>query len=122
MSLLNMMLPVTSLCQVTIASEARMTEMRSGAARPATIYDVARAAGVSHQTVSRFLKGYEGIRAETRTRVMDALRELEYRPNLTARSLTTGRSHRIAALTHEISQVGPSKILEAVNAEAREAG
>lgn len=99
-----------------------MTEMRSDAAKPATIYDVARAAGVSHQTVSRFLKGYEGIRAETRTRVMDALRELDYRPNLTARSLTTGRSHRIAALTHDISQVGPSKILEAVNAAAREAG
>ena len=99
-----------------------MTETRSEAAKPATIYDVARAAGVSHQTVSRFLKGYEGIRAETRTKVMDALRELDYRPNLTARSLTTGRSHRIAALTHDISQVGPSRILEAVNAEAREAG
>jgi LacI family transcriptional regulator len=68
------------------------------------------------------LKGYEGIRPETRDRVDEAIRELGYRPNLTARSLTTGRSHRIAALTHEITQVGPSKILEGANMAARDAG
>ena len=88
-----------------------MTETQSSVERPATIYDVARAAGVSHATVSRLLKGYAGIRPETRERVAEAIRDLGYRPNLTARSLTTGRSHRIAALTHEITQVGPSKIL-----------
>lgn len=99
-----------------------MTETHESVERPATIYDVARAAGVSHQTVSRLLKGYPGIRPETRDRVDVALRELGYRPNLTARSLTTGRSHRIAALTHEITQVGPSKILEGANMAAREAG
>jgi LacI family transcriptional regulator len=99
-----------------------MTETQPGVERPATIYDVARAAGVSHQTVSRLLKGYAGIRPETRDRVDEAIRELGYRPNLTARSLTTGRSHRIAALTHEITQVGPNKILEGANLGAREAG
>ena len=99
-----------------------MTETQPSVERPATIYDVARAAGVSHQTVSRLLKGYEGIRPETRDRVDEAIRELGYRPNLTARSLTTGRSHRIAALTHEITQVGPSKILEGATMAARDAG
>ena len=99
-----------------------MTETQPSVDRPATIYDVARAAGVSHQTVSRLLKGYAGIRPETRDRVDEAIRELGYRPNLTARSLTTGRSHRIAALTHEITQVGPSNILEGANMAAREAG
>lgn len=99
-----------------------MTETQPGVERPATIYDVARAAGVSHQTVSRLLKGYEGIRPETRERVDDAIRELGYRPNLNARSLTTGRSHRIAALTHEITQVGPNKILEGANMAVRDAG
>jgi LacI family transcriptional regulator len=99
-----------------------MTETQESVERPATIYDVARAAGVSHQTVSRLLKGYPGIRPETRGRVDQAIRELGYRPNLTARSLTTGRSHRIAALTHEITQVGPIKILEGANMAARDAG
>jgi len=99
-----------------------MTETQESVERPATIYDVARAAGVSHATVTRLLKGYAGIRPDTRDRVTEAIRELGYRPNLTARSLTTGRSHRIAALTHEITQVGPSKILEGANMAARDAG
>jgi DNA-binding LacI/PurR family transcriptional regulator len=90
--------------------------------KAATIYDVAQAAGVSHQTVSRFLKGFEGIRPETREKVVQALDELGYRPNLTARSLKSGRSHRIGALTHEISHVGPSRVAEGASAAAREAG
>lgn len=90
--------------------------------KPATIYDVAQAAGVSHQTVSRFLKGFEGIRPETRAKVVRALDELDYRPNLTARSLKSGRSHRIGALTHDLSQVGPSRVAEGASAAAREAG
>ncbi len=102
---------------------APQTARRAPAAgRPATIYDVAQAAGVSHQTVSRYLKGFTGIRPETRAKVERALHELDYRPNLTARSLTTGRSHRIGALTHEIDQFGPSKILGAASAAARDAG
>lgn len=99
-----------------------MTETQPSVERPATIYDVARAAGVSHATVTRLLKGYAGIRPETRERVSEAIRELGYRPNLNARSLTTGRSHRIVALTHEITQVGPNKILEGANLAARDAG
>jgi LacI family transcriptional regulator len=90
--------------------------------KPATIYDVAKVAGVSHQTVSRFLKGYEGIRPTTRERVIRALDELDYRPNLTARSLKSGRSHRIAALTHEINQVGPSRIVQGASVAARQSG
>lgn len=101
-------------------STARATRVRP--AKAPTIYDVASAAGVSHQTVSRFLKGFEGIRPETRERVMHALDELGYRPNLTARSLKSGRSHRIGALTHEISKVGPSRTAEGASAAAREAG
>lgn len=99
------------------------SERNGGAAvKAATIYDVAQAAGVSHQTVSRFLKGFEGIRPETREKVVQALGELDYRPNLTARSLKSGRSHRIGALTHEISHVGPSRVAEGASAAAREAG
>lgn len=104
---------------------ARSTLRRASAPdadKPATIYDVARAAGVSHQTVTRYLNGFEGIRPDTRERVMDALRRLDYRPNLTARSLTTGKSHRIGALTHELDQFGPSKVIQGAAAAARDAG
>lgn len=90
--------------------------------RPATIRDVAALARVSHQTVARFLQGYEGIRPATRDRVAEALEALEYRPNLTARSLTTGRSMRIGALTHELDQFGPSKIIQGATQAARDAG
>ncbi|MEU5870815.1 LacI family DNA-binding transcriptional regulator [Glycomyces sp. NPDC047369] len=92
------------------------------AAKPATIYDVARTAGVSHQTVSRYLKGYQGIRPQTREKVVRALAELKYQPNLTARSLKSGRPHRLAALTHEIDQVGPSRIVQGASVAARQAG
>lgn len=91
-------------------------------AKPATIYDVAAAAGVSHQTVSRYLAGFEGIRPGTRDRVEKALEQLEYRPNLSARGLKLGRSHIIAALTHELAQVGPARVAEGAAAAAREAG
>lgn len=90
--------------------------------RAATIYDVAELAGVSHQTVSRHLKGFPGIRPETRERVERALGALDYRPNLSARSLITGRSHRIGALTYEIDQVGPSRIVRGAAEAARRAG
>jgi DNA-binding LacI/PurR family transcriptional regulator len=92
------------------------------AAKPPTIYDVARLAGVSHQTVSRYMAGYAGIRPETRERVTKALEALDYRPNMSARFLATNRSHRIGALAHDIGQVGPSKTLQGAIAGAREAG
>jgi LacI family transcriptional regulator len=83
---------------------------------------VARRAGVSHQTVSRLIGGFAGIRPETRARVEKALRELDYRPNVAARSLTMGRSYRIGALTHEIDKIGPSRIIQGAAAAARHAG
>ncbi len=88
----------------------------------ATIYDVAERAGVSHQTVSRFLSGFEGIRPATRERVATALKELDYRPNLAARSLATNRSHRIAVLTGDLLSAGPSQTVQGVAVAAREAG
>ena len=89
------------------------------AARQPTIYDVARAAGVSHQTVSRLLKGDQGIKPANRERVMRALEELDYRPNLTARSLATRRSHRVAVLTQELGLVGPGEVVKGAAEEAR---
>lgn len=87
-----------------------------------TIYDVAVAAEVSAQTVSRYLRGYPGMKPATRKRVERAVSELEYRPNLTARLLSTAKSHRIGALAHEYGEVGGSKIIESATRGATAAG
>ena len=90
--------------------------------KPATIYDVARAAKVSHQTVALYLRGHTGFRAETRERVEQALRDLNYRPNRAARALATRRSYRIAALVYELLEVGPAKTIQGAAERARQAG
>lgn len=52
--------------------------------KPANLHDVARRAGVSHQTVSRVINGHPSLRPDTRDRVLAAIAELGYRPNNTA--------------------------------------
>ena len=64
----------------------------------ATIKDVAQHAGVSAMTVSRVLNAEPNVREETRERVQAAIRELNYRPNLSARSLA-----RLARLAADLS-------------------
>lgn len=61
-----------------------------------TIYDVAEKAGVSTATVSRILAGFVFYRPETREKVMTAVRELGYTPNVQAQNLALGRSARVA--------------------------
>ena len=56
--------------------------------KPTTIYDIARVAGVSHQTVSRVLRGLEGMSDETRERVQQVAADLHYRPSVVARAAT----------------------------------
>ena len=63
--------------------------------RHATATDVARLAGVSQSAVSRAFTPGASIAEETRERVAEAARQLGYRPNAIARSLTTRRSRII---------------------------
>ena len=67
-------------------------------ARAATIYEVARLAGVSHQTVSRYMADRSRLKATTSEKVERAMAELNYSPNLTARSLRTKAAYRLLAL------------------------
>jgi len=74
--------------------------------RPATMHDVARLAQVSQPTVSRVLNqtgAAISISEETRTRVLAAIKELNYRPNVLARSLRTQQTQMIAVLVADIS-------------------
>lgn len=63
--------------------------------RHPTLHDVARLANVSHQTVSRVINNSPNVADETRERVMEAIRILDYHPNRAARSLITGRSQTL---------------------------
>jgi len=103
-------------------TDAQRTRRGAPPARPATIYDVARASGVSHQTVSRLLKGADNIAPERRLRVEKALRELNYRPNEAARVLATNQGRRIAAFTGHLDEVAPQLILEGAGEVARREG
>ncbi|WP_066516108.1 LacI family DNA-binding transcriptional regulator [Curtobacterium ammoniigenes] len=90
--------------------------------KPATIYDVARRAGVSHQTVSRYVSGFEGIRPATRERVESAIAELGYRRNSAARQLRTRRINRLGVLAHRIDQTGPARVITGATRAAQEHG
>ena len=90
-------------------------------ARVANIFDVARLAGVSHQTVSRVVNNLPNVRPATRQRVEDAIKQLRYRPSTAARSLVTRRSRMIGLMTTGTPDYGPSSILLGFNEAARKA-
>ncbi|WP_415953757.1 LacI family DNA-binding transcriptional regulator [Streptomyces sp. KLOTTS4A1] len=84
--------------------------------------DVARLAGVSHQTVSRVLNGHPNVREQTRLRVRAAIDELGYRPNRAARTLVTGRSQLIGVVAQNSTLYGPASLLAAFELAAGAAG
>lgn len=95
---------------------------RTEGARAANIRDVARLAGVSHQTVSRVINGHPSLRAETRARVLAAMDTLNFRPNRAARALVTSRSTTVGVLVTKGFEYGPAASLQAIDSAAREAG
>lgn len=68
-----------------------------------TMNDVARAAGVSLKTVSNVLNDYEFIRPATKQKVQDAIAELGYQANLTARSLRSGKTYMLGLVLSDLS-------------------
>jgi DNA-binding LacI/PurR family transcriptional regulator len=91
------------------------------AQRRPTITDVARLAGVSPQTVSRYLRFNGGLKPTTLERVEKAIRELDYRPNLVARSMRTRKTGRLAILMPAMA-FNPSRMLAGASATAHTAG
>jgi DNA-binding LacI/PurR family transcriptional regulator len=81
--------------------------------------DVARLAGVSHQTVSRVLNDSSSVSPGTRARVLDAMRQLDYRPNPAAKSLVTGRSQTLGVVSFDTTLFGPASTLAGIERAAR---
>jgi LacI family transcriptional regulator len=75
-----------------------------------TLYDVARAAGVSTATVSRVVHGNERVRPATRQRVLDVIDELGYVPDAAAQSMAWQRKEVIGLVT--IANRGPETDIE----------
>jgi DNA-binding LacI/PurR family transcriptional regulator len=84
--------------------------------------DVAKLAGVSHQTVSRVINESTQVRAQTRERVLAAMRELDYRPNSAARALVTGRSRTLGVVSFDTTLYGPASTLFGIERAAHDAG
>ena len=87
-----------------------------------TIKDVAQAAGVSTQTVSRVMNKFSYVSEETRQRVESVVEELNYRPSTLARSLIQQRSYTLGVVTFGLKYIGPSRTLNGVADKADELG
>jgi DNA-binding LacI/PurR family transcriptional regulator len=84
--------------------------------------DVAKHAGVSHQTVSRVLNDSPLVKDETRERVLAAIEEMGYRRNMAARMLATNRSKRIGMVSAHLVLYGPTMVSAAVQEAGYDAG
>jgi LacI family transcriptional regulator len=87
-----------------------------------TIRDVAAAAGVSYQTVSRVLNDKPDVAEETRRRVLRLIEELGYQPSAVARSLVSKRTHTLGLITADFSDYFFTQVIISAEIEARRSG
>jgi DNA-binding LacI/PurR family transcriptional regulator len=86
------------------------------------VREVARLAGVSTQTVSRVLNNSANLREDTRQRVLEAITELDYRPNNAARALGTATTRTLGVVATDVTLYGPTVAIAALGAAARDLG
>ncbi len=82
-----------------------------------SIKDIAQAAGVSHPTVSRALRGDPRISAETADRVAALAREMGYTPSAAARSMVTRRTNTVGVVVTSIADPFVSDVVDGIEAE-----
>jgi LacI family transcriptional regulator len=87
-----------------------------------TIKDVAAQAGVSIKTVSRVINNEPGVAESTRQRVDEAIRQLEYVPNLSAQRLKRGRSELFALILPRIESPYAIRLFSCILREAQKRG
>jgi DNA-binding LacI/PurR family transcriptional regulator len=100
-----------------------MTESATpGSGRPITIRDVAERAGVSKSLVSLVLRGAPHVSDVRRQAVLDAMAELDYRPNRLARTLSTARSDTVGVLLNNLANPWFVDLLEGLSTALHTAG
>lgn len=87
-----------------------------------TIKDVAQAAGVSTQTVSRVINLRPDVSPETKERVQKVIDDLGYSPNVIARSLVRGRSNTLGVVGYGLGYFGPTSILKGIEQKSNYLG
>lgn len=90
--------------------------------RPITIDDVAKLAGVSRATAGRVVGNYGSVSEKSRERVWDAVRQLDYQPNLIARGLRSQTTKTIAVIVGSIRNTYSTALVYAVEKEAQKKG
>ncbi|WP_306792734.1 LacI family DNA-binding transcriptional regulator [Collinsella ureilytica] len=90
--------------------------------RAVSMSDVAVAAGVSQQTVSRVANGVPNVSEKTRDRVLAVMHELGFRPNYAGRSLRGGSYRAVGLCVYDITKIGNLTMLDGILAAARECG
>ena len=88
--------------------------------RPVSMADVARAAGVSQQTVSRVANGLPNVNEQTRQRVQAAMQKLGFRPSYAGRSLRDGRYHSVGLCVNDVTKFGNLSMIDGIASAARE--
>jgi DNA-binding LacI/PurR family transcriptional regulator len=89
---------------------------------PPTQKELAKLAGVSSGTVSNVISGASTVSERSRQKVLDAIRVLNYQPNLIARSLRTNRTHTLGIVVPDITIPFFPKIIRGAESAARERG
>jgi LacI family transcriptional regulator len=89
---------------------------------PTTLADIARELGVSKMTVSRAINNHPEISPETRARVLETARRMNYRPNQFARALTTNRSYLLGVVVPDLMHSYFAEICRGVEGLARPLG
>lgn len=84
--------------------------------------DIARDLGVSVITISKVLRNHPDVGDETRERVLARVRELDYRPNLAARSLVTGRSYLVGLVVPDLLHPFFAEIAKSLSEALRKSG
>lgn len=79
-----------------------------------TIYDVAREARVSMATVSRVVNGNQNVKPETRKKVNEVIKRLNYRPNAVARGLASKRTTTVGVIIPDISNIYYSQLARGI--------